>query len=219
LTNKALFGKSDIDEKIYSRVSRLLNTKEFRVQLPETFFDNAALTFRSDRGINIDLPNEVVEEARGDLLKKKLLLPVLLLLKLKMKALMPIFVALIGLKALKALVLSKLAIGIVLGFVAYQLFTKKTAMSMMPMTPDPMTVYVPSTTASSYDPSSWEPSSAGGPYSRVWEPSASSSSQSLAYSSYYPSSSSSGSSSSGSGSSSASGSSGSSSSLHSSYAV
>lgn len=148
-------------------------------------------------------------------MKKKLLLPVLLLLKLKMKALMPIFVAIIGLKAMKALILSKLAIGIVLGFVAYQLFSKKTAMSMMPMTPDPMTAYVPSTTASSYDPSSWEPSSAGGPYSRVWEPSASSSSQSLAYSSYYPSSSSS--TSLGSSSSSSS-SSGSSSSLHSSYA-
>ncbi|KAG4068785.1 hypothetical protein HA402_002476 [Bradysia odoriphaga] len=213
------FGKADTDEKIYDRVARLLNTREFRVQLPETFFDNAALTFRSDRGIDIDLPNEVAEEARGDLLKKKLLLPVLLLLKLKMKALMPIFVALIGLKAMKALILSKLAIGIVLGFVAYQLFSKKTAMSMMPMTPDPMTAYSPSTTASSYDPSSWEPSSAGGPYSRVWEPSASSSSsQSLAYSSYYPSSSSSGSSSLG-GSSSSSGSSGSSSSLHSTYSA
>lgn len=57
-------------------------------------------------------------------MKKKLLLPVLLLLKLKMKALMPIFVALIGLKALKALILSKLAIAIVIGFVAYQLFSK-----------------------------------------------------------------------------------------------
>lgn len=55
-------GKSDIDEKIYSRVSRLLNTQEFRVQLPETFFDNAALTFRADRGIDIDLPNEAVDE-------------------------------------------------------------------------------------------------------------------------------------------------------------
>lgn len=58
------------------------------------------------------------------LLKKKLLFPALLLLKLKMKALMPIFVALIGLKAMKALILSKLAIAIVLGFVIYQLCAK-----------------------------------------------------------------------------------------------
>lgn len=41
-----------------------------------------------------------------------------------MKMLMPIFVALIGLKSLKALILSKLAILIVLGFVAYQLLGK-----------------------------------------------------------------------------------------------
>lgn len=133
--------------------------------------------------------------ARG-LLKKKLLLPVLVLMKLKMKMLMPIFVALIGLKATKALILSKLAITLVLGFLAVQLL-KKTGlglpMSMMPMMPaaaapePPMPAYgVPSTT-SSYDPSSWEPSS-GGPYSRVWDASPS---QGLAYSAYYPSGSSS----------------------------
>lgn len=131
------------------------------------------------------------------MLKKKLLLPVLLLLKLKLKALMPIFVALIGLKALKALILSKLAITLVLGFVVYNL-VKKTGlgapMSMAPMSPEsPMTAYgapAPTGSPSSYE-NSWEPAS-GGPYSRVWEPS---SSQSLAYSAYYPSSSSSGSSS------------------------
>lgn len=41
-----------------------------------------------------------------------------------MKLLMPIFVALIGLKALKALILSKLAIIIVVGFIVYQLLGK-----------------------------------------------------------------------------------------------
>lgn len=56
------FGKSDMDEKIYDRVARLLNTQEFKVQLPETYFDNAALTFRADRGLDIHLPNEVVAE-------------------------------------------------------------------------------------------------------------------------------------------------------------
>lgn len=160
--------------------------------------------------------------ARGDLLKKKLLLPVLLLLKLKMKALMPIFVAMIGLKAMKALILSKLAITIVLGFIVYQLVMKKSAMPMMPMmTESPMTAYgapLPSSSPSSYDPSSWEPSAtSGGPYSRVWEPSSSGSS--LAYSSYYPSSSSASGSSGGSASSSLTASSSSAgSSSHSSYA-
>lgn len=134
--------------------------------------------------------------ARG-LLKKKLLFPVLLLLKLKMKALMPIFVAIIGLKAMKALILSKLAITIVLGFLIAQL-VKKTGlgmpMSMMPMMPaaaEPSMSYGPPTTPAtpdtSYGPAAWEPSSAGSSYSRVWEPSASSSSHNLAYSSYYPS--------------------------------
>ena len=112
-----------------------------------------------------------------------------------MKALMPIFVALIGLKAMKALILSKLAISLVLGFVVYNLVKKSgmgTPMSMTSMTESPMTAYGAPTSApssSSYDPSSWEPSSSGGPYSRVWEPSSSASN--LAYSSYYPSSSSS----------------------------
>ena len=134
------------------------------------------------------------------LLKKKLLFPILLLLKLKMKALMPILVAIIGLKAMKALILSKLAITIVLGFLISQLLKKKgmdMPMAMMPMMPaEPMTAYgapAPGTTqappSSSYDPASWEPASSGGPYSRIWDPSTSS--HSLAYSSYYPSSSSS----------------------------
>jgi hypothetical protein len=137
--------------------------------------------------------------ARG-LLKKKLLFPVLLLLKLKMKALMPIFVAIIGLKAMKALILSKLAITIVLGFLIAQL-VKKTGlgmpMSMMPMMPaaqEPPMAYGPPTTPAtpdtSYGPAAWEPSSASSSYTsnRVsWEPSAASSSHNLAYSSYYPS--------------------------------
>jgi hypothetical protein len=134
------------------------------------------------------------------LLKKKLLFPVLLLLKLKMKALMPIFVALIGLKAMKALILSKLAITIVLGFMIAQL-VKKTGlgmpMSMMPMAmmggaQEPAMTYGPPTTPAtpdtSYGPAAWEPSAASSTYSRVWEPSAASSSHNLAYSSYYPSS-------------------------------
>jgi hypothetical protein len=124
--------------------------------------------------------------ARG-LLKKKLLLPLLLLVKLKLKALMPIFVAIIGVKALKALILSKLAILLVAGFLILQL-CKKAGMPMpgMAMTAEPAapTPYGapapdPTTPPSSYDPS-WNPAaSAGGPYSRVWDP------HQMAYSGYY----------------------------------
>lgn len=131
-------------------------------------------------------------------MKKKLLFPVLLLLKLKMKALMPIFVALIGFKAIKALILSKLAITIVLGFIVAQLVMKTglkmPMMSMMPAT-DSMSSYpsTPATPDTSYGAASWEPASASSSsYSlRHYEPSSASSSQNLAYSSYYPNSSSS----------------------------
>lgn len=131
-------------------------------------------------------------------MKKKLLFPVLLLLKLKMKALMPIFVALIGFKAIKALILSKLAITIVLGFIVAQLVMKTglkmPMMSMMPAT-DSMSSYpsTPATPDTFYGAASWEPASASSSsYSlRHYEPSSAPSSQNLAYSSYYPNSSSS----------------------------
>uniref|UniRef100_A0A182R857 Protein osiris 20 n=1 Tax=Anopheles funestus TaxID=62324 RepID=A0A182R857_ANOFN len=188
------FDDGNVDEVIFDRVGRVLATHEIRVQLPE----DTVVSYRADKGLDIDvLPAGLATEAaRGHLLKKKLLLPVLLLLKLKMKALMPIFLGLIGLKAMKALMLSKLAITLVLGFLIAQLVKKSglgMPMSMMPMMPPaPAAEYgapVPasSTPASSYEPSSWESSS--GPYSRLWEPSTSGSSHSLAYSSYYPSSS------------------------------
>lgn len=118
-------------------------------------------------------------------------------MKLKMKALMPIFVAIIGLKATKALILSKLAITLVLGFIIMQL-VKKTGMgmpmSMMPMMPAMTadtygTPSTPATPDTSYGPSAWDSSASGSSYSRIWEPQASS--HNLAYNSYYPSSSSS----------------------------
>ncbi|XP_053681783.1 uncharacterized protein LOC128732537 [Sabethes cyaneus] len=188
------FEVQNVDKVIFDRVARVLATHEFKLQLPE----DTVVSYRADKGINLNsLPVGLGAESRGHLLKKKLLLPVLLLLKLKMKALMPIVVALIGLKAMKALILSKLAITLVLGFLIAQLVKKSglgmPMMSMMPMMP-PAAEYgapAPASTEppSSYNPSSWEPQT-GGPYSRVWEPSTSSSSHSLAYSSYYPSSSS-----------------------------
>lgn len=111
---------------------------------------------------------------------------------------MPIFVALIGFKAMKALILSKLAITIVLGFLISQL-VKKTGlgmpMSMMPMMSmmpaEPMNTYGPPTTAAtpdtSYGPAAWDQPSAAYNFRSSWEPSQAASSQNLAYSSYYPS--------------------------------
>lgn len=190
----------DVDEQIYDRVARILKTKEFRMQLPETFFRKSEITFQGGRGFDVKVSEDAAVEGicthnkslldeiywdtwhlftarkhKDDDIKKKLLLPALLLLKLKLKAILPIFVALIGLKAIKALILSKLAITLVVGFIAYSLLKKPAT----PATPETSTTAAP---ASSYDPSSWEPSaSAGGPYARVWDPSA----QNLAYSAYY----------------------------------
>ncbi|CAK1594599.1 unnamed protein product [Parnassius mnemosyne] len=186
--------EKNIDKVIFDRVGRILNTNEFRLQLPEFLFQSAEVTYRADRGLDVEFPegNSENGEARG-ILKKKLLLPVLLLLKLKLKALMPILVTIVGLKAVKALILSKLAITLVLGFLIYNLVMKKGGMPMMMMTPTeappasqygpPASQYGPPSTPAapqdSYSPQ-WEPASSG-PYSRVWDPSQ------LAYSSYYPS--------------------------------
>lgn len=127
---------------------------------------------------------------KDDDFKKKLLLPALLLLKLKLKAILPIFMGIIGIKAVKALLISKLALSLVIGFIAYNLMKKPAA----PAAGMDATTAAPS----SYDPSSWEPSAtSGGPYARIWDPSA----QNLAYSAYYSGGASSGASGSSSGSS------------------
>ncbi|XP_075144498.1 uncharacterized protein LOC142219388 [Haematobia irritans] len=173
-----------VDKVITDRVARILNTNEIRVQLPETVFANSVLSYRADRGFDLEIPQN---EARGENKKDKSFLPLLLLMKLKMKVVMPILMGLIGLKAFKALILSKIAIKLVLGFLIYNIVQKLGGMkmTMMPMMPPmPAAEYgVPTTTASSYDPSSWEPSN-GGPYAR-------SDAQYMAYHSYQPSSSSS----------------------------
>uniref|UniRef100_A0A2A4IWP1 Osiris 20 n=1 Tax=Heliothis virescens TaxID=7102 RepID=A0A2A4IWP1_HELVI len=190
------FDDKNIDKVIFERVSRYLSNNEVRFQLPEFLFEGAEVSYRADRGLDVEIPESDSEngEARG-ILKKKLLLPVLLLLKLKMKALMPILVAIIGIKAMKALILSKLAITLVLGFLIYNLIMKKGAMPMMMMPPaetvspapqygppanqyGPPSTPAPSAPQDSYSPA-WEPASSG-PYARVWDPSQ------LAYSSYYP---------------------------------
>ncbi|KAK5644653.1 hypothetical protein RI129_005953 [Pyrocoelia pectoralis] len=174
----------NMDAAILKRVSRIIKTHEFRVTLPELLFDKTQIVYNPKTGL--DVVSSDGEGNRG-LLKKKLLLPVLLLLKLKMKALLPIFVALIGLKSFKALILSKLAIAIVLGFVIYTLLTKsgmQMPMSMMPAEPPTPMYGPPASTAApnSYEPS-WEPNS-GGPYSRVWN--SANDAHNLAYSAYYP---------------------------------
>ncbi|GAB0087570.1 hypothetical protein DMENIID0001_018970 [Sergentomyia squamirostris] len=190
------FEDDNVDRAIFDRVSRMIATSEFRMALPEAIFGQTVLTYRPDEGFNFLLPTN---RARNGDLKEKLLIPILLLMKLKQKIVMPIVLGLIHLKVVKALIMSKLAITLVLGFLLHNLLKKKgllMPMAMMPMSappPEPAPIYgAPAPTpapASSYGaPSSWEPSNSG-PYSRIWEPS--SESQQMAYSAYYPGSSSS----------------------------
>lgn len=57
---------ADVDEAIYNRVGRILNTYEFRMPLPETFFHKSEITYRADRGIDVEVSKEAANE--GDLL-------------------------------------------------------------------------------------------------------------------------------------------------------
>ncbi|KAH1009411.1 hypothetical protein HUJ04_001770 [Dendroctonus ponderosae] len=184
----------NIDNAIYKRAARVLETQEFKLRVPEILAENTDIVYNPATGLDIVADEN---QSRG-ILKKKLLLPFLILFKLKTKLLMPIFVALASLKAFKALILSKLAIVLVLGFIIYQLCAKSgMPMPMMTMGPapePPASLYGapapgPSTAPpSSYEPG-WEPNT-GGPYQRVWSGS-SNEAQNLAYSAYYPGSSSS----------------------------
>ncbi|CAH1111174.1 unnamed protein product [Psylliodes chrysocephalus] len=179
-----------MDAAILKRVARVFKTNEFRFKVPEALMEGTQIVYNPKSGLDIDM-KETENESRGLGLKKKLLLPILLLFKLKMKLLQPIFNVLLYLKATKALIMSKLAILIVIGFVAYQLLGKSgmpMAMSMAPAEP-PSPLYGPPSSPpppmSSYDPS-WEPNN-GGPYQRMYT--VSSDPQSLAYSAYFPGSS------------------------------
>ncbi|KAK3918826.1 DNA-directed RNA polymerase II subunit RPB1 [Frankliniella fusca] len=172
-------GSADarLDKMIVSRVSRYFKSHEFRVNLPEMLFEEGGvLSFRPAQGVDgieMSFPSDQEEGAaqgrallsqgtkkkrRGLLLKKKLLLPALVLLKLKLKALQPIFMALIGVKALKALIMSKVALTLVLGFLLVQLLKKFGMMAPMGMGMDasttmaPMTAYGPPAPIPSYGP-------------------------------------------------------------------
>ncbi|KOC70933.1 hypothetical protein WH47_04919 [Habropoda laboriosa] len=188
-TNTGARSLDTLDEAIVARTFKYFKRFDYGVDLP---FVDARLKYRPNRSLaDLDLEfkgNEVATSQARGILKKKLLLPFLLLLKLKLKALMPIFVAIIGLKALKALVLSKLAVLLVVGFVAVQLFKKGGMMMPMGMSMDPASPAYGAppmaSTTSSYDPANtWD---GNGPYSRVWTPTNGVEAQNLAYSYYSP---------------------------------
>lgn len=52
------FEAKNIDEVIYDRAGRVLAAKEFRMELPETFFNRAVVSYRADQGVDIELNKE-----------------------------------------------------------------------------------------------------------------------------------------------------------------
>lgn len=52
------FDDDVIDKVIVDRLGRILRTNEVRVQLPETFFASSVVTYRADRGFDLELPKE-----------------------------------------------------------------------------------------------------------------------------------------------------------------
>lgn len=50
--NARSFNAKNVDKVIYDRVSRVLSTKEFRVELPKILFGDVVASYQSDRGID-----------------------------------------------------------------------------------------------------------------------------------------------------------------------
>ncbi|XP_075144648.1 uncharacterized protein LOC142219644 [Haematobia irritans] len=152
-----------MDKVIVDRVARILNDNEIRMEMP----DASAITYRADRGFDLEIPKS---EARKKKNKDKLTTSLLLLVLVK-SIIMPILMILIKLKTYKAMILSKMAIKLVIGFILYNLYTKLGGTKM---------TVTPVSAAIAYDRSStsnsWEASNPS-PYAR-------SDAQYMAYNSY-----------------------------------
>lgn len=60
------FDETNIDKVIYERVGRILNQNEFRFQLPEFIFQSAEVSYRADRGFDVDFPENDAENGEGN---------------------------------------------------------------------------------------------------------------------------------------------------------
>ncbi|XP_013100652.1 uncharacterized protein LOC106082586 [Stomoxys calcitrans] len=156
------FSDDVMDTLIVDRVARVLNQNELRMEMP----DASVISYRADRGFDLEVPQT---EARKKKNKDKLTTSLLLIVLLK-SIIMPILMILIKLKTYKAMILSKLAIKLVLGFIFYNLYTK---LSGTKMTVTPVSAAIAYDRSST---SSWEASNPS-PYAR-------SDAQYLAYNSY-----------------------------------
>ncbi|XKL62757.1 hypothetical protein PGB90_002590 [Kerria lacca] len=150
-----------IDRLVVKRFQRYLKSNEFRIQLPEFFFQGATLVFNPKKGItdfDVVFPTPPENEDRSmsaarDMMQQKALLPLLMMLKMKMKMITPMMLALVSMKATKAMIMSKLALVLVILFMASQL-VKKLGMHLPILHPpmDNMPMSMSMTTPAAYGP-------------------------------------------------------------------
>ncbi|XP_022165729.1 uncharacterized protein LOC111030508 [Myzus persicae] len=133
--------------------------------------------------------------ARADMemgmMQDKMLMPLMMMMKMKLKMLMPIMMALVSMKATKALVLSKVAIMLVLGFLLKE-FLKKSGIPGLPLHLPGFPGSAEPSSTSGPPPMYGPPQSSGYESSSSWEPTgysshSSDSAHSMAYNSYQPS--------------------------------
>lgn len=65
------FDDQNIDKVIFERVGRVLNTHEFRFQLPEFLFERAEVSYRADRGFDVDIPENNDENGEGTVFRSR----------------------------------------------------------------------------------------------------------------------------------------------------
>lgn len=56
--NAQAFDEKNVDKVIFDRVSRVLATNEFKIQLPEFVFGSTIVSYRADRGIDFEMNDE-----------------------------------------------------------------------------------------------------------------------------------------------------------------
>lgn len=59
------FEEHNIDIVIFDRVGKILNSNEFRLQLPEFLFQNAEVSYRADSGFDVEFPEEKNDNGEG----------------------------------------------------------------------------------------------------------------------------------------------------------
>lgn len=173
----------------------ILNIIEFLKVVKSLIKFSQSLTKLKQSELNLAFIPFVADMEMG-MMQDKMLMPLMMMMKMKLKMLMPIMMALVSMKATKALILSKVAIMLVLGFIVKEFLKKSGGIPGLPLhLPGmPSAAEPPSSTAGT--PMYGPPQSSGYDSSSSWEPtgysshSSADSAHSLAYSSYQPSSSS-----------------------------